>query len=146
VLKEWWPRVERFSPESRLLIAGAVGRAEALWPYFAMRSSVVPLGFVEDVSAFFEGIDVLLAPSIVQAGVNIKHVEALLRRRAVITDPLGARSLEPLQLPTVARSGAEFIDIVARIDRNETEITAALDALFRAAAARHGKPRRLSWT
>lgn len=146
VLKEWWPRVERFSPESRLLVAGAVGRSEALWPYFAMRSSVVPLGFVEDIAAFFDGIDVLLAPSIVQAGVNIKHVEALLRRRAVITDPLGARSLEPLELPTVARSGAEFIDIVARIDRNEPETAAALDALFRQAAAHHGKPRRLSWT
>lgn len=146
VLKSWWPLVERFSPESRLYVAGAVGRAETLWPYQALRNSVVSLGFVEDLDAFFEGVDVLLAPSAVQAGVNVKHVEALLRRRAVVTDALGARSLAPLVLPTVADSPAAFIDIVRRIDRNEPEMLAALDALFREAAAHHGKPRRLGWT
>ena len=146
VLRHWWPLVERFSPESRLFVAGAVTRAPSLWPFMALRRSVVALGPVPDLSEFFGSIDVLLAPSMVQAGVNIKHVEALLRRRAVITDSLGAQSLKPLDLPTVASSKLEFLDIVKRIDRNEPAMTEALDALFREAAAYHGKPRRLSWT
>lgn len=146
VLRHWWPLVERFSPESRLFVAGAVTRAPSLWPFMALRRSVEPLGPVPDLSEFFGSIDVLLAPSMVQAGVNIKHVEALLRRRAVITDSLGAQSLKPLRLPTVASSELEFLDIVKRIDRNEPAMTEALDELFREAAAYHGKPRRLSWT
>lgn len=146
VMRHWWPQVERFSPESRLYVAGAVARAPALWPYQALRNSVVPVGFVEDLGAFFDGVDVLLAPSMVQAGVNIKHVEALLRRRVVITDSLGAQSLKPLSLPTSVSTAGEFIDLIKRIDRNEPDTMAALDRLFREAAAYHGKPRRLSWT
>lgn len=144
-MEEWWPAIEAFSPESRLVVAGTVARSKEVSPYVILRENVVNAGFVENLAEFFASIDVLLAPTTVRAGVNIKNVEALLHRRVVIANRLGAESLAPLVLPTVCESAAEVTALVARIDRNEPELTAAIERSFDEAAAYHAKPAPSLW-
>lgn len=145
IMTRWWPIIERFSPESRLVVAGAISTSGAVSPYVILRRNVTIAGFVEDLNAFFGSIDVVLSPTIVQAGVNVKNVEALLRRRPVITNTLGAKSLAPLTIPTRCESDEGFLNILRKLDRNDPGLMAELEALFGEAVAYHSKPMRLGW-
>ena len=145
VMAKWWPVIEAFSPESRIVIGGAVALAPSLSPFIMLRENVTLAGPVEEVGQFFDQIDVLLSPTVVQGGVNVKNVEALLRRRPVITNMLGARMLLPLVTPTRCETPDGLLTLLKKLDRNDPATMAAIDRLFEEAAAYHGKPGLLEW-
>ncbi|MFC3695203.1 glycosyltransferase [Chenggangzhangella methanolivorans] len=145
VMSNWWPAIEAFSPESRIVIGGAIALSPSLSPYVLLRENVTVAGPVEEVGQFFDQIDVLLSPTVVQGGVNVKNVEALLRRRPVIVNTLGARMLLPLVAPTRCETTDGLVALLKKIDRGDPAMLAAIDQLFEEAAAYHGKPGLLEW-
>ena len=146
IMQRWWPIVEAFSPESRLVIAGAIADSPAVSPYLILRENVSVAGFVDDLDLYLDSIDVMLSPTLVKAGVNVKNVQALLRRRPVITNGLGAASLAPVEIPTRCESDRAFHNLVRKIDRRDPGMMAALDACFNEAARYHSKPKNIAFT
>ncbi|QZO01466.1 glycosyltransferase family 4 protein [Chenggangzhangella methanolivorans] len=144
VMSNWWPAIEAFSPESRIVIGGAIALSPSLSPYVLLRENVTVAGPVEEVGQFFDQIDVLLSPTVVQGGVNVKNVEALLRRRPVIVNTLGARDAA-LVAPTRCETTDGLVALLKKIDRGDPAMLAAIDQLFEEAAAYHGKPGLLEW-
>ncbi|MGA0532453.1 glycosyltransferase [Hansschlegelia sp. KR7-227] len=144
VLKEWWPAIERFSPDSTLTLAGPVTQARQVAPLFLLRRNVESLGIVDDLGKFYDRIDVLLSPALVQPGVNVKNVEALLAGKIVIANALGAESLLPLALPTVADGADAVIALLRRLERRDADLLDSLDALSQAVRERHGGGRPLA--
>lgn len=140
IMRRWWPIVEEFSPDSRLVIAGAIAESSAVSPYVILRENVLVAGFVEDLDGYFDQIDILLSPAMVKAGVNVKNVQALLRRRPVITNARGAASLAPIRIPTRCESDQAFRNLLRKLDRRDPGMVGALEACFDEAARYHTKP------
>jgi hypothetical protein len=154
LLRHWWPAIHRFSPMSRLLIAGRIAEDPAVEDRAFLRDEIALLGPVDFASRFYGEIDVLLSPVAIPGGLNIKAVEALLHRRIVITDGLGARPLRPLELATRVGSGggegaegagdragegAELVALLGRIEDRDPELMRRIAANFREAARLFGR-------
>lgn len=93
ILEEWWPAIKRHSPDSKLFIAGSVCNAPAILPNTFFDHSIEALGFVDNISDFYNQIDVSLNPVIVQGGLNFKSVEAVFAGKHLFTNPLGQECL-----------------------------------------------------
>lgn len=135
---DWWPHIKKHSPDSPLLICGAVSEAARVKDLAFLDDEVRLLGFVKDVADFYRSIDVLLSPVVVSGGLNIKNVEALLQGVPVITNERGAAALAPLRLPFVAESGEDMLKAVARIETGGRDFEIEQSAVFREAAAMWG--------
>ncbi len=95
VLTEWWSSIISNHPNVSLMIAGPVCETDAatrLQQQFP--DSVNLAGFVPDLGDFYSKIDALIAPAVVQGGLNFKSVEALMCGRPVFTNDVGKRCLE----------------------------------------------------
>jgi hypothetical protein len=125
VLDEWWPAIRRFSPDSRLQVAGTICRDETCRARAFLDDSVVMRGFVDTVQGYFAGIDVLLSPVLVAGGVNFKNVEAIAAGVEVLTNPLGAAALRPLRPRRVVETPVEVVDALTE---RELDPDAALEA------------------
>jgi glycosyltransferase involved in cell wall biosynthesis len=84
-----WPLVLAEEPEARLtVIAG---------PQPELYATIPPgldfHGFVADVVPFYEATNLVLAPTLVSAGTNLKVLEAMAMRRAVVATPSGCDGL-----------------------------------------------------
>ncbi|MGE8458992.1 MAG: hypothetical protein ACN6OY_20710, partial [Pseudomonas alloputida] len=74
--------------------------------------NIEALGFVDNISDFYNRIDVSLNPVIVQGGLNFKSVEAVFAGKHLFTNPLGQECLGP--------------DFPSTIIQNDSDITAFL--------------------
>ncbi|MFG0353806.1 glycosyltransferase family 4 protein [Pseudomonas sp. zbq_5] len=95
ILNEWWPIIKKHSPDSKLYIAGSVCNAPAILPKIFYDENIEALGFVDNISDFYNRIDVSLNPVIVQGGLNFKSVEAVFAGKHLFTNPLGQECLGP---------------------------------------------------
>lgn len=93
ILDEWWPAIKQHSPDSKLFIAGSVCNASAILPKIFYDANIEALGFVDNISEFYDKIDVSLNPVIVQGGLNFKSVEAVFAGKHLFTNPLGQECL-----------------------------------------------------
>ena len=75
------------------VIVGTVG--EALRD-LALPPNVTRLGYVEQLATVLQGCDVLLNPSAMRTGINMKVLTAVACGRRVLSTPEGARGFEPL--------------------------------------------------
>jgi glycosyltransferase involved in cell wall biosynthesis len=91
-------------------------------------------GFVRDVVPLYERANVVLAPTLVSAGTNLKVLEAMAMERAVVASPSGCAGLgmEHMETVWIADGAAAFAEGV---------ITLLRDAGLRARLA--GAARRL---
>jgi len=119
---EVWPLVISAEPEAVLtVIAGP--RPEL---YAAIPEGLDFHGFVADVVPFYEATNLVLAPTLVSAGTNLKVLEAMAMRRAVVATPsgcdgLGLRHGESVWVATGAAAMAEGIVTLLRDkERRET--------------------------
>ncbi len=108
LVREWWPEILRVSPGSRLCVAGTVCARSATKRLARDRPEIDLHGYVPSLSSFYQGVDVVLNPVVVQGGLNVKSVEALVAGRLLITNPLGARCLGE-GAPVVVADSAESI-------------------------------------
>ena len=116
ILRHWWPLMSAYSPESKLYIAGSICKKESIVEATFFDESVVKLGFVDNLSSFYDRIDIALNTVLVQGGLNFKSVEAVLAGKLLITNSLGARCLGEGEIASIADSPEEFLDILKELE------------------------------
>ncbi len=96
-LREAWPRIR----EKAVLHIIAGQRHEFFLERYADRvrppledANIVLDGFVSDVRAAYHRAAIVIAPLVASAGTNIKIMEAMAMRKAIVTTPAGINGLE----------------------------------------------------
>lgn len=107
ILDVWWPTIQKYSPDSKLLIAGSICKASEILPKIFLDTNVIPLGFVDSIGEFYNKIDISLNPVLVQGGLNFKSVEAVFAGKHLLTNKLGQECL-----------GAEFPSSIIADDQD----------------------------
>jgi hypothetical protein len=93
ILDNWWPVIKKYSPNSRLYIAGSVSSDVTLLPKIFYDEMIIKMGFVKNIDDFYNSIDVALNPVTVQGGLNFKSVEAVFAGKHLFTNYLGQECL-----------------------------------------------------
>ncbi|MDR2342509.1 MAG: glycosyltransferase [Campylobacteraceae bacterium] len=93
ILDNWWPVIKKYSPDSRLYIAGSVSNDPTLLPKIFYDEMIIKMGFVKNIDDFYKNIDVALNPVTIQGGLNFKSVEAVLAGKHLFTNRLGQACL-----------------------------------------------------
>ncbi len=98
----------------RLLVAGTIGRYAK--PLMTAEDGAV-LGWIEQVSAFYDQVEVVLVPLLTGTGVSVKTMEAAAHGAAIVTTKVGLRGLDlqPGVDLLVADDADEFADCVLRV-------------------------------
>ncbi|ASY71958.1 hypothetical protein N181_28225 [Sinorhizobium fredii USDA 205] len=125
VIRHWWPELHKYSPESRLLVAGSICEESSVQAASWLYDEIELLGFVDDLSEYYNKIDALLSPVLVRGGLNFKNVEAAMAGKHVITNSDGAEALAPV--PVKALTSAQ--DVISFL--TEMEMNPQLDLYLR---------------
>jgi ribosomal-protein-alanine acetyltransferase len=124
--EEVWPRIRESIPEAVLtVVAGPT--PEVFWreatgtPMPEPAEGVTLMGFVRDVCPLYEAAHVVVVPTLVSAGTNLKVLEAMAMERAVVSTPSGCAGLglEHGESVWVASGAEEFAEGVRRLLRDE---------------------------
>jgi len=88
VMEEVWPRLRQAMPEISMMVVA--GPDPHLY-YAAARSEpgVVLKAFVADVRPLYEEANIVLVPTLVSAGTNVKVLEAMAMERAIVSTTSG---------------------------------------------------------
>ena len=145
-VEEVWPRLAARFPEMRLTV---VAGPDPLLHWRNYAASEAPLagerirllGFVADVRSLYVEANVVIVPTLVSAGTNIKVLEAMAMERAVVSTPSGCAGLglEHGASVWVAGDASAFAAGVARLV-SEPELRGRI-----ARAARLHAERRFDW-
>ncbi len=95
LIEEFWPKLKRLLPEAGLdVVAGP--SPELYYPFGVIPTAVdVNLhSFVSDVRPLYNAVNLVLIPTPVSAGTNIKALEAMAMERAMLSTPRGVNGLE----------------------------------------------------
>ena len=98
----------------RLLVAGTLGRFAK---QFMTPEDGAVLGWIDDVSTFYDQVDVVLVPLLTGTGVSIKTIEAAAHGAAIVTTTVGMRGLDlqPDQDLLVADDGDAFTAAILQV-------------------------------
>lgn len=121
ILKEWWPVLRRLFPSSKLLIAGSICSDNRLDRILFLDNTVERLGFVDSLVGFYRSIDILLSPALMAGGLNFKSGEAINAGVALVTNPLGAAALAPLQLEYVVDQLEDLLSFAEKYEDVESD-------------------------
>lgn len=113
-----WPRVRRFSPDARLVVAG---RGTSRLPSLRPGSGVDVVGEVSSAAEFLQGLSVLLYPLERGSGMKVKVLEAIASGVPVVTTAAGAEGIEGGDGVVVAESDGELAAAAARILADRAE-------------------------
>ena len=96
--------------------------------------------FVEDVRPLYQTANVVIVPTLVSAGTNVKVLEALAMQRAVVSTPSGAGGLALTHRESiwVAESAAEFAAGIVTLLNNSEQRRAIAKEGRRIAVAQFG--------
>gem|GEM_PF-2652601 len=75
ILNHLWPRLVEARPQATLFIAGGI--CDYLSKRGVLGENIILLGFVTSLEGYFERIDALVSPIMMQGGLNFKIVESL---------------------------------------------------------------------
>jgi glycosyltransferase involved in cell wall biosynthesis len=95
LMEEFWPKLKSLRPEAQLdVVAGP--SPELYYPFGAIPSAhgVKLHAFVSDVRPLYNAANLVLIPTPVSAGTNIKALEAMAMERAMLSTPSGVNGLE----------------------------------------------------
>jgi ribosomal protein S18 acetylase RimI-like enzyme len=92
LLEEIWPRVLDLKPEAELTIV-AGPEPELYWTPGTLPPGVRLLGYVADVQRLYAAANVVVIPTVVSAGTNLKALEAMASGRAIVSTPSGVAGL-----------------------------------------------------
>lgn len=115
--EEFWPEFRKLWPDAELEVVSGP-HPDRYYPFGAVPcpDGILLRGFVERVEACYRQANLVLIPTPVSAGTNIKALEAMAASRAIVSTPSGIHGigLVPGESVSVA-SGAR--DFVAACDR-----------------------------
>ncbi|MEZ5354218.1 MAG: glycosyltransferase [Bryobacteraceae bacterium] len=122
LLDEVWPRIREEFPDAELVV---VGGPDPLLHWGERTLPEAPgmrlLGFVADVRPLYEETNVVLAPTLVSAGTNVKVLEAMAMERAVVSTSsgCGGLGLEHGESVWIGDGAEAFAAGIARLLRDE---------------------------
>ncbi len=88
VMEEVWPRLQAAMPEiSMTVVAGP--NPELFYPLARTAQGVELKAFVADVRPLYEEANIVLVPTLVSAGTNVKVLEAMAMERAIVSTTSG---------------------------------------------------------
>jgi GT2 family glycosyltransferase/glycosyltransferase involved in cell wall biosynthesis len=125
-LRETWPRIKEKA--TLHIIAGQ--RHEYFLDLYASRvrpvfdqPNIELEGFVSDVRAAYHRAAIVIAPLVASAGTNIKILEAMAMRKAIVTTPAGINGLDLThnQEVLIATTGAAMAEAIERLIDNRGE-------------------------
>ena len=139
--EEVWPRLRVQCPDARLTVV-AGPEAQLFWRTYAdslrpcAPEGVRLLGFVRDVRPLYVEANLVVVPTLVSAGTNVKVLEALAMERAVVSTSCGCAGLglEHGASVWIADAAEDFAQGVARLLSD-----AALRAGIARAARQHAE-------
>lgn len=121
-VEEVWPRIEATCPHMTLT---AVAGPDPLLYWRAAAGSLAPpadhrinmLGFVRDVQPLYVEANLVIVPTLVSAGTNLKALEAMAMERALVSTPSGCAGLglEHGESVWIAETAEEFARGVATL-------------------------------
>lgn len=147
LLYEVMPRVWKRYPEARLRVVAGPDH-KRYWREFQKRAypdsfdpRVIVHGFVEDLRPLYATAAIVLVPLLVSAGTNIKVMEAMACRKAVVSTPIGCAGLglRDGEDAVIRAESPEFAEAVCELLGN-----AALREAI-ATEARRTVEQRFSW-
>ncbi len=95
LIEEFWPKLKLLLPEAKLdVVAGP--SPELYYPFGAIPTApgVNLHSFVSDLRPLYNATNLVLIPTPVSAGTNIKALEAMAMERAMLSTPSGVNGLE----------------------------------------------------
>ncbi len=118
LLEEFWPKLKNLLPEATLdVVAGP--SPDLYYPFGSIPSAegVKLHSFVSDVRPLYNAANLVLIPTPVSAGTNIKALEAMAMERAMLSTPSGVNGLELKhgQDVWIAEGAQAFADAAARL-------------------------------
>ncbi len=111
---EIWPLIRRLD----LAVTVVAGPDPQLyWPHPSPDPRIELLGFVRDVKPLYEDCSMVLIPTVVSAGTNLKALEAMAMDRPIVSTPSGVAGLglEHGKSVLIAGSAADFADCIGRL-------------------------------
>jgi glycosyltransferase involved in cell wall biosynthesis len=133
---EVWPLVRARLPETELTVVCGADHL-TYWRAFTDTPEPAPdprirlLGFISDVRPLYVEANLVVVPTTVSAGTNVKVLEALAMQRAVVSTPSGSAGLGLVHGETVweAETAQAFADgVTALLDDPERRARMALSA------------------
>jgi glycosyltransferase involved in cell wall biosynthesis len=143
---EIMPRVWQKSPRARLRVVAGPD-PERYWREFmkhdmpAFDRRIELHAFVEDLRPLYAKAAVVVTPLVVSAGTNIKVMEAMACRKAVVSTPVGCAGLGLVdgEDALIRKESPEFADAIVELLEDPSRRAAI------ASAARANVERRFSW-
>ncbi|MCS7042308.1 MAG: glycosyltransferase family 4 protein [Bryobacteraceae bacterium] len=114
LLGEVWPRLAG----RRLRLTVVAGpQPELYWTPRPLDDRIALLGYVADVQPLYERATLVLIPTVVSAGTNLKALEAMASQRAIVSTPSGVAGLGLVHGESVwlAESADEFAAGILRL-------------------------------
>jgi GT2 family glycosyltransferase/glycosyltransferase involved in cell wall biosynthesis len=142
-LRETWPMIKEKA--TLHIIAGQ--RHEFFLDRYASRvqlalnqPNIELEGFVSDVRAAYHRAAIVIAPLVASAGTNIKILEAMAMRKAIVTTPAGINGLDLThnQEVVTASTGAGMAEAIERLIDNPCERQALESHARRTAESKYG--------
>ncbi|QOY89753.1 glycosyltransferase [Paludibaculum fermentans] len=99
-------------------------------------------GFVSDVRPFYKDTHLVLIPTVVSAGTNLKALEAMATQRAIVSTPSGVAGLglEHGKSVWIADTARAFAEGIQYLLENKERRTALAQAAYELAKDRYGWP------
>lgn len=115
-VEEVWPRLRDKFPEMTVTVV-AGPRPELYWRPEFSDDRIRILGFVADVRPLYHEANLVLVPTLVSAGTNVKVLEAMAMERAIITTTSGCGGIpvEHGKHVWIADGAAAFAEGIARL-------------------------------
>ncbi len=138
LLEEAWPRLK--ARDVRLTVV-AGPQPELYWAPRELDERITVHGYVADVQPLYERAALVVIPTVVSAGTNLKALEAMASGRAIVSTPSGVAGLGLVHGESVwvAETGEEFAAGIGKLLDD-----AGLRTRMAAAARRHAE-RHYSW-
>jgi glycosyltransferase involved in cell wall biosynthesis len=119
---EVWPLLRERFPEMTVTVVAGPDHL-TYWQAFTKETApaddprIRMLGFVADVRPLYVETNVVIVPTTVSAGTNVKVLEAMAMERAVVSTPSGCAGLGLVHGESVwvANSGPDFAEGIARL-------------------------------
>lgn len=121
IIDNWWPVIQKYSPDSKFFIAGSVCNNPYVLEQAFYHKNIQLLGFVKDINDFYKEVEVCLNPVVVPGGLNFKSVECVVSGKHLFTNALGAKCLGkdfPCQIISDERS---IIQVLNSIEFNNID-------------------------
>ena len=117
LIEEVWPKILRSNGCSNawLIVAGDI--CNAFSARYKLFNRIATIGYISDIEWLYDSIDVVINPVFSGTGLKIKTIDALSRKKLLITTPIGIEGMTPgvEKACIIARSHKEMVKKMSEV-------------------------------